>query len=109
MAVAEYPGAPMVDTDETLRQKVERNIVPQIVAGLARASSAPVAAELEPSPRDIVFTGTLDETLQVFHDRLWSDGLPIVPPTLDRVDRFLDFTERSPDDVLGVLPVEARE
>jgi hypothetical protein len=33
----------------------------------------------------------------------WTDGLPIVPPTLDRVDAFLRYSDRDPDEVLGVL------
>jgi hypothetical protein len=39
-----------------------------------------------------------------FQERIWSDGLPIVPPTLDRVDAFLSSTRRSPDEVIGLLP-----
>ncbi|MFH0748992.1 MAG: hypothetical protein V1915_03640 [Candidatus Bathyarchaeota archaeon] len=33
-----------------------------------------------------------------------TDGLPIVPPTRDRVNRMLDYTDRRPDDVLGKVP-----
>jgi hypothetical protein len=55
-------------------------------------------------PREIVFTGTLDEVNDYFQERVWSDGLPLVPPTLDRVDAFLAFTDRSPEEVIGILP-----
>ena len=34
----------------------------------------------------------------------WGDGLPIIPPTRDRVDRMLEFTDRKPDESLGRIP-----
>ena len=40
----------------------------------------------------------------LFEENGWSDGLPVVPPTRDRVDKMLAFTDRSPTDELGVLP-----
>ena len=38
----------------------------------------------------------------------WSDGLPIVPPTLTRVETFLEHTARDPDEELGVLLPDKR-
>jgi hypothetical protein len=35
--------------------------------------------------------------------RGWGDGLPIVPATPERVERMLQFTERSPGDVVGTV------
>jgi len=34
----------------------------------------------------------------------WSDGLPLVPPTEERVLRMLDGTSRDPQEVLGLVP-----
>src|SRR5260370_38050549 len=36
--------------------------------------------------------------------RGWSDGLPLVPPTEERVLRILDGTARDPQEVLGLVP-----
>jgi hypothetical protein len=47
--------------------------------------------------------------LEHFEERLWTDGLPIVPPTVERVERFLDETPRRGDEVLGVLQPDNRE
>jgi hypothetical protein len=33
-----------------------------------------------------------------------SDGLPIVPPTAERVTRMLDATSRDPQEVIGSIP-----
>src|SRR5262249_41375538 len=38
-----------------------------------------------------------------FYEQEWSDGLPIVPPTREKVNEFLRFTDRNPEDVLGIL------
>jgi hypothetical protein len=57
----------------------------------------------------VVFRGTLDEVEDHFHRNGWSDGLPVIPPTVDRVKAFLSCTDRPPSEVLGVLAPEKRE
>ena len=37
-------------------------------------------------------------------ERGWSDGLPVVPPTEERVLKMLDGTTRSPAEIVGVVP-----
>ncbi|NYB50945.1 MAG: hypothetical protein HVN35_00015 [Methanobacteriaceae archaeon] len=39
-----------------------------------------------------------------FYQRRLTDGLPIIPPTRERVDRFLKFSDCEDQDVIGVLP-----
>lgn len=107
LPIAEYPGVPMTDGPEAVRAKVE-TLLPQIVAGLARPVETARAETAEPGPRDIVFRGTLDEVQALFYQNLWTDGLPVIPPTLPRVERFLELTDRSPDDVVGRLLPENR-
>jgi len=108
-ALAEYRGAPMVDTDAALQSKVD-DLLPAVIQGLtARAGMASVADDVEPVPGSVVYAGSLDAVTQHFHERLWTDGLPVIPPTRERVAAFLTFTDRSPDDILAVLPQESRE
>jgi hypothetical protein len=109
--LAVYPGAIQTDTDETFGRKVRDVVVDQIEAALRRSKNgvAIEVAEVEPGPREIVFTGSLDEVEEHFLNQGWSDGLPVVPPTQDRVDRFLAATNEDPDAVLGMLPPEFRE
>ena len=107
LPIAEYPGVPMTDGSDAVAKKVDM-LMPQIVAGLAGARDTQRTATAEPAPRDVVFRGTLDEIQERFHEQLWSDGLPIVPPTLARVERFLAHTRRGPDEVLGRLLPENR-
>jgi hypothetical protein len=41
---------------------------------------------------------------QDFYLRRLTDGLPIIPPTRERVLKFMEYTDRNPDDLIAVLP-----
>ena len=43
----------------------------------------------------------LDELIEFFHARRWSDGLPVVPPTRERVERMLSGVNRKPDEAIA--------
>ncbi len=81
-------------------------LVDELVSLLTHSSTGELVSNKTTTsvPRTIVFKGTLQEVNDHFHERVWSDGLPIVPPTLDYVDAFLSFTDRSPEEVIGLLP-----
>ncbi|WP_304640161.1 hypothetical protein [Pseudomonas sp.] len=48
--------------------------------------------------------GESEDPLEACFERGWSDGLPVVPPTPERVWRMLQGTSRKPDEVLGLMP-----
>jgi hypothetical protein len=50
---------------------------------------------------EIVESDDLLAAIESAHARGWTDGLPIVPPTPDRVLAFLDHIGAAPDEVLG--------
>jgi hypothetical protein len=50
------------------------------------------------------FTGTIEELNRLLFDRGWSLGLPIIPPTPERLAGMLKGTSRNPDEVLGGVP-----
>ena len=58
--------------------------------------------------RKIEFSEWDDPVEQAF-DRGWTDGLPIVPPTDDRILRMLSGTDRAPEEVLGLMPPDYME
>ena len=61
-------------------------------------SAVPLSrAELVEAPDD------LDELIEFFHARRWSDGLPVVPPTRERVERMLSCTSCKPDEVIATV------
>ncbi len=53
--------------------------------------------------RDISLAEHEDE-IEACYSRGWSDGLPVVPPTKERVLRMLSGTTRHPQDIIGVIP-----
>jgi hypothetical protein len=44
------------------------------------------------------------DEFEFFLDKEWSDGLPVVTPTAERVQRLLTGTRRDPAEVLGLIP-----
>jgi thiol-disulfide isomerase/thioredoxin len=51
----------------------------------------------------------LEDEFEAMHDRGWTDGLPVVPPTEERVLRMLAGTSRDPDEVVAVVPPDLVE
>ncbi len=41
---------------------------------------------------------------EFFEEKGWGDGLPIIPPTEERVQRMLAAVKRAPQDVIGAVP-----
>jgi hypothetical protein len=52
---------------------------------------------------------TLEDEMEACFERGWSDGLPVVPPTEERVLRMLEGTSRSPNEVVGIIPPNNHE
>jgi hypothetical protein len=48
--------------------------------------------------------GDLEDDVEACIARGWSDGLPVTPPTPERVARMLEGTSRDPSDVVAVVP-----
>src|SRR5919197_5015238 len=42
--------------------------------------------------------------IEYYFEQGWTDGLPIVPPTEERVREFLEYSGHQPSDVIGVVP-----
>jgi hypothetical protein len=68
----------------------------QLAARAARASGRLRARELE--------IGELEDPVEALFDRGFSDGLPLVPPTPERVVEMLDATSREAQEMVGVVP-----
>ncbi len=48
--------------------------------------------------------GSAEDEHEALFERGWTDGLPVVPPTPERVLRMLGGTSRPADDVVGTIP-----
>ena len=108
MPTALVPGHVDVQSAEQLRHNVLEVTLEAVIQNLTvQPEEAQAPSEVE--PRDIVFAGDFDEVNRLFYENEWSDGLPIVPPTIERVKTFLQFTDGDPDDVIGILLPDNRE
>ena len=112
MRVAQYPGAFATHTAEELIRNTREILWPQIVEALTRPisedeRSAGVSGN-KGDIRDDAFFGTLDEINDYFKEMNWSDGLPIVPPTFEKVESFLKYTDLKWDETVAVLPIAHR-
>src|SRR3977135_636431 len=48
---------------------------------------------------------SLDHAVELFFEKEWTDGLPIVPPTEERVREMLaGVPDRDPEEVIGTVP-----
>lgn len=45
-----------------------------------------------------------DAVQSLYLERGWTDGLPIVPPTTERVEAMLAATPLGPQDIIGEIP-----
>jgi hypothetical protein len=90
---------------ETVRTKVEA-IFPDI---LRTATQWKATAELPPQkpiyPAErFQFRGTVEDVNKLFFEKGWSLGLPVIPPTPERVEAMLKGTNRKPDELLWEVP-----
>ncbi|HEY9446434.1 MAG TPA: UGSC family (seleno)protein [Burkholderiales bacterium] len=100
--VALVPGHTGVQSKEELRGNILDVTLERVIENLTKE---PVAATEndEPGARDVIFKGDFDAVNRYFYDQELSDGLPIVPPTREKIEAFLQFTDRDPDQVLGIM------
>lgn len=112
MRVAQYPGAFATHTAEELIKNTRNVLWPQIVQALTTPISAEERSDgisgKKGDIRDDAFYGTVDEINTYFTEMKWSDGLPIVPPTFEKVESFLKYTDKSWDETVAVLPIAHR-
>ena len=89
-----------------LVEKVFDGIVEALTRPLAAAEANPPQQQKEIAEPEITVTAesypaAVEEFNRVFLERYWGDGLPLVPPTRERVDWMLSGTSRSPHEIIG--------
>ena len=96
------PGHTGIQGPDEVRRNILDVTLDRIVACLTGDSELGAIAD-EPGPQDIVGRGSSSEINKLFLEHQWGDGLPITPPSRERVEEFLRFTRRAADEKLGVL------
>jgi len=111
---AEMRGIPALRTvvvslvgEENVAEGITDKQYSEIVSKIVDALTVPLTKEeketkdipAEKPPR-IATTGTFEEVQDYFCKQQLTDGLPIVPPTEDKVDEMLKGTSHSPDELV---------
>ena len=109
LAYAVLPGHVNMQSAEELAKNVVEVTADQVIEALTVEAETEEENESQPGPRDIVFSGSFEDVNEFFYENEWSDGLPIVPPTVEKVEQFLRFTDRDESELLGVLLCDRRE
>ncbi len=102
LPTAVVPGHVDVQSAEQLRHNVMEVTLDAVIRNLT-VQPEDGQAQADIDPRSVVFEGTFEEVNRLFYENEWSDGLPIMPPTFERVETFLRYTDRDPDEVIGTL------
>ncbi len=110
--VAEYPGAFAAHTPQELVANTQKVLWPQLVDALTKPISQEELsqnAETKITGKAVAYAGSYEDVNNYFNEQGWSDGLPVVPPTKEKVEEFLKFTPLEADTVIGEIPVAYRK
>lgn len=116
LPVAMIPGHVDAQSSEELRGNLGAVTLDAVVEHLtADPPGVPVSQDLSPSA--VVFRGSSEDVNRIFYEKGWSDGLPIVPPTRERIAAFLAETpyaadqvaDQAADHVIGTVGPEQRQ
>jgi len=86
LRIAEYPGPLGIHDATRIEHNIGQTLIDQIVEGLTLTDERTSSGSVERDPRATVFTGTTEEVSHEFNERAWSDGLPILRPTIARIE-----------------------
>jgi len=100
--VALVPGHTGVQSKEELRENILNVTLERVIENLTKEPNKATESD-EPGARDVVFKGDFDAVNRYFYEQEFSDGLPIVPPTREKIEAFLAFTDRDPDQIIGIM------
>jgi hypothetical protein len=78
-------------------------VMPELAEKLIKPLTAEEqkTGELKPSVGPMTYTGTPDELQKLFLEKRYTDFLPVVLPTEEKVAEMLKFTSHAPDEVLS--------
>jgi len=93
----------LVDSDLTPVSAAYDEVVSGLTEWSPRADTLGIKSPAPVSVRANDYESAFDQTNHLFLANGWSDGLPVVPPSAERVARMLRGTDRSGEDVVGKI------
>ena len=90
---------------EDVKKNIKEIVFPQVIRLLTEPvpKAAGSATDTAAQETAVVFEGSFEEVNDYFYTKRWTDGLPIVPPTEEKVEQFLKYSGRRPGEALGLL------
>ncbi len=101
LAVMPHPLGGRTESDVAILAEKAFN---DIVEHLSRSGGQISGAVVSDSPQQFVIEGDFDALQDLFYEKGWSDGLPVMPPTAEKVKAMLSGAGRDPKEVLGLFP-----
>lgn len=103
---AAYPGAFANDETAVQQQKAREILYDQVVEGLTTQITQEeidrIAGDANSaSYNDVIFTGSYQRVQEFYEVNEMSDGLPVVPPTQEKVEYYLQFTNMAATDIVN--------
>ncbi len=92
-----------------LTEKVLGALIDALTRPLTEEETEPLNKTEDTEASSITVTGesyssALEEFNKIYLDNLWGDGLPLIPPTPERIKWMLTGTSLSPAEVVGKVP-----
>ena len=104
LRVAEYPSTLSIDSEAVIRENFEKMTFNQVIEALTEPVKESGGRQENISEGTFEeMEGTFEEINEFFYKRNLTDGLPIIPPTIERVEEFLRYTDRSPHEEIAIL------
>jgi hypothetical protein len=109
LRTAAYPGDFSVDSETEMSEKIERTIIEQIIEGLTKqvepksGESKEGGLVVASDRKKCLSTGSYEEIIEYFYNNHFTDGLAINPPTIEKVEKFLNYTDYSPNEEICLL------
>jgi hypothetical protein len=109
LPLAVMPGHVDSQSVETMMARVRDVVIDAVIAGLTQPMQIADAHDGELDALDVAASGTIDDVNDVFVANEWSDGLPIIPPTRERVEAFIAVTAHDPWRQIGTATTSGRD
>ena len=104
---AKYPGAFASDETAEQQRKAREILYSQVVTGLTTQITQEeidrIAGEASSAKyNDVIFTGSYQRVQEFYEVSEMSDGLPVVPPTNEKIEYYLQFTNKAATDIINL-------
>jgi hypothetical protein len=104
-----YPNRSTVESIRPVAEASIDGIIDALTRPLTQEEKNPRLKAPKKTDKTIKITAddyesALESFNQLYLDSHWGDGLPLIPPTEQAVQRMLSGTKRSPAEVIGMVP-----